>query len=92
LLVIAMLLLIPLGLRYLTSWHMGNMHSRLLREDADLRQLQERFTGLREDLIDTRRRLRQFQVRKDFLGNDIHRERQRLQELHNLRPTERIAA
>ena len=89
---IATLLLVPLGLRYLTSWHMGRLHARLVHEDDDMRQLQARYNVIREDLIDTRRRLRQFQVRKTFLGNDIRRERQHLEELQNLPRTGRIAA
>ena len=87
-----MFLLIPLGLRCLTSWDMGRLHTRLVRQDDDLRQLQAHLTGIREDLIDTRRRLRQYHVRKNFLGDDIRRERQRLEELHSLTRSERIAA
>lgn len=91
-LIIVILLLIPLGLRYLTSWDMGRLHARLVHQDDDLRQLQAHFTGIRQDLIDTRRRLRQYHVRKNFLGDDIRRERHRLQELHSLTRSERIAA
>jgi predicted nucleic acid-binding Zn-ribbon protein len=57
---------------------MSRLHLRLVRGDDDLRQMQTQCTALREDLIDTRRRLRQYQVRKTFLGNDIRTERERL--------------
>jgi hypothetical protein len=92
LLIIALFLLIPLGLRYFTSWDMGRLHTRLVRQDDDLRQLQARLTGIRGDLIDTRRRLRKYQVHKTFLGDYIRRERQRLEELHSLPRRERIAS
>jgi predicted nucleic acid-binding Zn-ribbon protein len=78
LLYVVLLVLVPLGLRYLASWHMSRLHLRLVHGDDDLRQMQSQCTALREDLIDTRRRLRQYQVRKTFIGNDICRERDRL--------------
>ena len=93
LLTIALLLLVPLGLRYFLCWHMGQLHLRLVRGDEDLRQLQTRFTSVREELNGARRRLRQYQVRGTFIGNDIRRERQRLEELRaGLPRTDRIAA
>jgi hypothetical protein len=92
LLIIALLLLVPLGLRYLVTWHMGQLHLRLVRGDEDLRQLQARLTGVREELNGARRRLRQYQVRGTFIGNDIRRERQHLEALRGLPRTERIAA
>jgi hypothetical protein len=92
LLIIALLLLVPLGLRYLACWHMGQLHLRLVRGDEDLRQLQARFAGVREELNGARRRLRQYQVRGTFIGNDIRRERQHLEALRGLPRTERIAA
>jgi hypothetical protein len=72
---------------------MGQLHLRLVRGDEDLRQLQMRFTSVREELTGARRRLRQYQVRGTFIGNDIRRERQRLEELRaGLPRTDRIAA
>ena len=91
-LIIALLLLVPLGLRYLACWHMGQLHVRLVRGDEDLRQLQARFTGVREELNSARRRLRQYHVRGTFIGNDIRRERLRLEELRGLPLADRIAA
>ncbi len=91
-LTITLLLLIPLGLRYLTSWHMTRLRVRLLRGDDEIRQLQDRYSSVREDMIDARRRLRQYQVRRDFLGNDIHRERHHLEELKRQSRSERLAA
>lgn len=91
-LTIALLLLIPLALRYLTSWHMARLRVRLHRGDDEIRELQGRFSSVREDLIDSRRRLRQYQVRRDFLGNDIRREHLRLEELQGQTRSERLAA
>jgi predicted nucleic acid-binding Zn-ribbon protein len=89
---IFLLLLIPLGLRYLAVRHMNLLHRRLAHGEEDLRQLQARFSVVREDLIDTRRRVRQYQVRKNFIGNDIHRERERLVEARSQARTDRMAA
>ncbi len=91
-LTVTLLLLIPLGLRYLASWHMARLRLRLLHGDDEIRALQSRCTGIREDLIQTRRQLRQYQVRKDFLGNDIRRERLLLEELRGRTGAERLAA
>ena len=92
-LTIALLLLVPLGLRYFLCCPMGQLHLRLVRGDEDLRQLQTRFTSVCEELNGARRRLRQYQVRGTFIGNDIRRERQRLEELRaGLPRTDRIAA
>jgi hypothetical protein len=88
---IAAFLLVPLALRYATSWHMAQLRLRLLRGDEDLRQLQLRFAGVRQDVLDTRSRLRQYQVRKDHIRADIRRERGRLEELRAGRD-QRLAA
>jgi hypothetical protein len=92
LLIIACLLLIPLGLRYLTTWHMSRLRLRLAGGDEEFRQLRDRHVGVREELIDTRRRLRQYEVRKTFVAADIRAERQRLEALVATRRAERLAA
>lgn len=89
---IALLLLVPLTIRYLTSWHMAQLRLRMVRGDEDVRQLHEQYLSIRDNLADTRRRLRQFEVRKSFIANDIHRERQRLTELRSARTSRRMAA
>ena len=90
-LIIAALLLIPLAIRTITTWHMTRLRQRLQGADDEMRALRERYVTVREELVETRRRLRQYQVRQSFVAADVHGERQRLSALRERR-AERMAA
>ena len=90
--VVVALLLVPLGLRYLTSWHMRSLRAEMLRSDEETRQLRTRYVEVREQLIDARRRQRLFAVRRSHLLADIRTERQRLEELRAQPTRDRLAA
>jgi hypothetical protein len=71
---------------------MSRFQAQLARGEEDLRQLRTHFSDVRQELIDTRRRLRQYQVRKTYIANDIRRERQHFEEMLSSSGTNRIAA
>ena len=91
-LILVLLLLIPLGIRYATSRQMAQLRSRLSRSDDDLRELRSSYLRVRTELIDTRRRHRQYEVRRTFLMADIHQAQQRLAGLRAESTPRRMAA
>ena len=91
-LILVLLLLIPLGIRYATSWQMAQLRSRLSCSDDDLRELRSSYLRVRTELIDTRRRHRQYEVRRSFLMADIRQAQQRLAGLRAERTPGRMAA
>lgn len=88
----ALLLLLPLGLRYATIRHMAGLRARMLRSDAELRQLQTRLDQVRVQLHEARRRRRQYEVRKTFVIGDIREQTRRLDELRSAPEDRRLAA
>ena len=93
LITITCLLLLPLGLRYLTSWRMSILHNALVKQETELAELKERYFSVREDLLVARSVARQYEVRGRFIRSDIEAERRKLLNLQ--RPAEdaaRIAA
>ena len=87
----ALLLCFPLGLRYFTSWHMTRLRQRALLQDEELRRLRLAYSDVRSQLMDVHHIQRQFEVRKSRLATDIHAERLRLDELRRT-PGARLAA
>ncbi|MBT4096511.1 MAG: hypothetical protein HOM68_25255 [Gemmatimonadetes bacterium] len=90
-LVAALLLCVPLGLRYFTSWHMTRLRQRAFHQDEELRRLRLEYSDVRSQLMDVHHIQRQFEVRKSRLATDIHTERLRLDELRR-NPGPRLAA
>jgi hypothetical protein len=77
----ALLLCIPLGLRYVTSWHMTRLRQRAVLQDEDLRRLRQEYADVRSQLMDVYHVQRQYEVRKGRLATDIQVGRLRLEEL-----------
>lgn len=91
-LIVAALLLVPLGLGYLTSWHMRCLRARLLEGDEECRQLRNRYLSLHEQLIDVRHLKSHYGVRRSRVLQDIHSATQQLAELRAAPARERLAA
>ncbi|MEE2659753.1 MAG: hypothetical protein VX733_14690 [Candidatus Latescibacterota bacterium] len=89
---IAGLLLVPLCIRYLTSWHMGRLRTRALQCEQDLRAIRKQYAEVREQLIDVRRVVRQCEARGSHIQTDIFNAQERLRELRSDAPDRRIAA
>ena len=77
----AILLAIPLGLRYLATGQMRRLRAQLVREDEEYRQLRGRYDQVSDSLRQARHQLRYYEVRKERLGADIHADRRRLDDL-----------
>lgn len=92
LVLLLLLLLIPLGICYATSLRMARLRTQLLHADDDLRELRSSYQRVRGELIDTRRRHRQYEVRRTFLMADIHQAQQRLAGLRAESTPRRMAA
>lgn len=75
------LLCIPLGLRYVTSWHMTRLRQRAVHHDDELRRLRQSYAEVRSQLMDVHHVQRQYEVRKGRLATDIQATRLRLDEL-----------
>ena len=93
LITIICLLLLPLGLRYLTSWRMSILHNALVKQESEVNELKERYLSVREELRIARSKARQHEVRGRFISSDIEAEKRKLLSLQ--RPAEdgaRIAA
>ena len=85
-LAILCLLLLPLGLRYYTSWRMTTLREALAVEEAEVAELKERYIALREELRTALSQKHQYEARKSFLSSDVDGERRKLAVLR--RPTE----
>ena len=77
----ALLLVIPIALRYLATRRRHQLNAMLTREEASARRLKERYVEIMDDLRCARRQQRHFEVRRTFLANDITTGRRRLQEI-----------
>ena len=86
-------LLLPLGLRYLTSWRMSILHNALVKQESEVTEIKERYLSVREELRIARSMARQHEVRGRFISSDIEAEKRKFLNLQ--RPAEdgaRIAA
>ena len=92
LIVIACLLLLPLSIRYLTTWRMAILRDALRNQEADVAELKERYLQLREELRVARSLARMYEVRRSFISSDIEAERKKLITLRSVDDTARIAA
>ncbi|MDP7635749.1 MAG: hypothetical protein QF402_22615 [Candidatus Latescibacteria bacterium] len=77
----ALMLCVPLALRYFASRHMARLRQRAIRQDEELQRLCLEYSTVRSQLMDVHHVQRQFEVRKSCLMTDIHTERLRLDEL-----------
>lgn len=86
------LLLIPLGLRYYTSWRMARLRERMTGSADELNQLRARLDEVREQLLEARRRRRQYEVRRTFVIADMRAQSRILEELRTAAPAGRRLA
>ena len=93
LIVLTCLLLLPLGIRYLTTWRMAILRDALRNQEADVAELKERYLQLHEELRVAKSLARQYEVRRSFICSDIEAARKKLFTLkQSVDETARIAA
>ncbi|MFH1569374.1 MAG: hypothetical protein ABIL09_15365 [Gemmatimonadota bacterium] len=78
---VAILLAVPLAVRYAAAGHMRRLQAVAAREDEELRQLRAQFEQVTEALRQARHQLRHCEVRRQHLIADIHADRRRLDDL-----------
>jgi len=88
---VAVLLLVPLALRYLAAGRMRRLRAQLIREDEEYRQLRGRYERVADALGQARHNLRYYEVRRERLNADLHSARRQLVDLRSA-PTGRRAA
>lgn len=78
---LAVLLAVPLALRYFATGRMRRLRDRLVREDEEYRQLRVRYEHTADVLRQTRHQLRYYEVRKERLNADLRADHHRLRDL-----------
>ena len=87
----AILLAIPLGLRYLATGQMRRLRAQFVREDEEYRQLRGRYEQVSDSLRQVRHQLRYYEVRRERLRADIHADRSQLNDLRSATGARRAA-
>lgn len=80
-LVIALLLCVPLGLRYLTVWRMRQFRAKAQVHESEYQLLREQLGQLVQQVRETRREEREFAVRRSRLYSSIHTVRRELRKV-----------
>ena len=80
-LTIALLLAVPLLVRYVVTSRIQTLRNQLVASDTEYHQLKARYEHLTEDLRLSKNLLRQYETRQAFVAEDIRAEQQLLREL-----------
>lgn len=81
-LVIALLLAVPLGMRYLTVWKMRHLRSEIQLCETEYQRLREQHGELMQQSRDVRKEEREFAVRRSRLYAAIHTVQQELRKVN----------
>ena len=91
-LILALLLAVPLSLRYLASWKMRQIRAALHQQETEASALMARSEQLTKDLRWVTQGRRQCEVRRSFLTADIQESRRVLEQLRSDSPADRRLA